>query len=222
MFYNDGTDFAYKNDRAKNILTFLDTNNKNNKAMKKTTTLFAAVALCIAAAFNTNAQTRFVYVDSEYLLSQIPDYEKALKAINDLSIQWQEEIETKFSEIDQMYKQFQNDAPLLTQEAKNQRENAIIQKEKIAKDLQKKRFGTDGDLFKKREELIRPIQDKIYDAIEKRATSRGYTFVFDRSDNSNILYVDPKSDISNDVLKDMGYTADSKKKPATSGINSAQ
>ncbi|MDR0619221.1 MAG: OmpH family outer membrane protein [Bacteroidales bacterium] len=186
--------------------------------MKKFIALFAVVALCFATVFNTSAQVRFAYVDSEYLLSQIPDYEKALKTINDLSIQWQGEIEAKFSEIDQMYKQFQNDAPLLTQEAKNQRENAIIQKEKVAKDLQKKRFGTDGDLFKKREELIRPIQDKIYDAIEKRATSRGYTFVFDRSDNSNILYVDPKSDISNDVLKEMGYTADSKKKPASGGV----
>jgi outer membrane protein len=187
--------------------------------MKQFIALLATAALCLTAAFNTNAQTRFAYVDSEYLLSQIPDYEKALKAINDLSIQWQEEIESKFAEIDQMYKQFQNDAPLLTQEAKNQRENTIIQKEKVAKDLQKKRFGTDGDLFKKREELIRPIQDKIYDAIEKRAVLRGYTFVFDRSDNSNILYVDPKSDISNDVLKDMGYTADSKKKPSTSGTS---
>jgi outer membrane protein len=181
--------------------------------MKKIIASFAVVAMFFATTFNTNAQTRFAYVDSEYLLSQIPDYEQALKTINDLSVQWQEEIEAKFAEIDGLYKQFQNDAPLLTQEEKNRRENAIIQKEKVAKDLQKKRFGTDGDLFKKREELVRPIQDKIYDAIEKRATARGYTFVFDRSDNSNILYVDPKSDISNDVLKDMGYTADSKKKP---------
>ncbi len=184
--------------------------------MKKLLVLAAAIALLGTAA---NAQTRFAYVDSEYILSQIPEYETALKTINDLSVQWQTEIEGKFAEIDQMYKQYQNDAPLLTQEAKNQRENAIIQKEKVAKDLQKKRFGTDGDLFKKREELIRPIQDKIYDAIEKRATTRAYTFVFDRSDNSNILYVDPKSDISNDVLKDMGYTADSKKKPTDAPAN---
>jgi outer membrane protein len=191
--------------------------------MKKQLILAATLFLALFVAGTTtsaSAQTRFAYVDSEYLLSQIPDYEKALKAINDLSVQWQTEIEAKFAEIDQMYKQFQNDAPLLTQEAKNQRENTIVQKEKVAKDLQKKRFGTDGDLFKKREELIRPIQDKIYDAIEKRAVLRGYTFVFDRSDNSNILYVDPKSDISNDVLKDMGYTADSKKKPASSSNSS--
>ena len=113
--------------------------------------------------------------------------------------------EDKFAEIDALYKQFQNDAPLLTQDMKNRRENEIITKEKAAKDLQKKRFGVDGDLFKRRQEMIRPIQDKIYTAIEKRAKQKQYVFVFDRSDNSNIMYADPRNDISNEILKDMGY-----------------
>ncbi len=155
-------------------------------------------------AFCAQAQ-KYAYVNTEYILQNIPEFVKAQEEIDQLSIEWQTEIENLFAEIDALYKQFQNDAPLLTQDMKNRRENEIITKEKAAKDLQKKRFGVDGDLFKRRQELIRPIQDKIYTAIEKRAKQKQYTFVFDRSDNSNIMYADPRNDISNDVLKDMGY-----------------
>ncbi len=163
-----------------------------------------------AAAFGQ----KYAYVDTRYILSNVPEYEEAQKKIDDLAISWQKEIEEKFAEIDALYKRYQNEAPLLTQDMKNRRENEIVQKEKEAKELQKKRFGNDGDLFKKREELIRPIQDKIYNAIEKKAKQRTYVFVFDRSDNANLLYADPKSDISNDVLKDMGYSPDEKKQNA--------
>ena len=155
-------------------------------------------------AFCAQAQ-KYAYVNTEYILQNIPEFVKAQEEIDQLSIEWQTEIENLFAEIDALYKQFQNDAPLLTQDMKNRRENEIITKEKAAKDLQKKRFGVDGDLFKRRQELILPIQDKIYTAIEKRAKQKQYTFVFDRSDNSNIMYADPRNDISNDVLKDMGY-----------------
>lgn len=154
---------------------------------------------------------KFAYVDSEYILSNIPEFEEAQAEVDALSIKWQQEIEAKFTELDALYKKFQNEAPLLTQELKKRRENEIIQKEKEVKDMQKKRFGTDGDLFKKRQELIRPIQDKIYTAIEKRALSKAYVFVFDRSENANILFADPKIDISNDVLEDMGYNVKDKK-----------
>lgn len=154
---------------------------------------------------------KFAYVDSEYILSNIPEFEEAQAEVDALSIKWQQEIEAKFTELDALYKKFQNEAPLLTQELKKRRENEIIQKEKEVKDMQKKRFGTDGDLFKKRQELIRPIQDKIYAAIEKRALSKAYVFVFDRSENANILFADPKIDISNDVLEDMGYNVKDKK-----------
>ena len=169
--------------------------------MKKT---LLAMVLAMAMGFCAYAQ-KYAYVNTEYILQNIPEFVKAQEEIDNLSVEWQAEIENLFAEIDALYKQFQNDAPLLTQDMKNRRENEIITKEKAAKDLQKKRFGVDGDLFKRRQEMIRPIQDKIYTAIEKRAKQKQYTFVFDRSDNSNIMYADPRNDISNDILKDMGY-----------------
>lgn len=173
--------------------------------------LILLIVFLFASLTFVNAQ-RYAYVDSEYILSNIPEYGEAQTTIDELAIKWQEEIEQKFTEIDALYKSFQNDAPLLTQDMRNRREHEIIQKEKAAKDLQKKRFGNDGDLFKKRQELIRPIQDKIYNSIEKRAKARQYVFVFDRSDNSSIMYADPKIDISNFIIKDMGYAPDAKKK----------
>lgn len=170
---------------------------------------FAALLLLGATAVAFGQ--KYAYVDTRYILSNVPEFEEAQQQIDELAIEWQKEIEEKFAEIDALYKRYQNEAPLLTQDMKNRRENEIVQKEKEAKELQKKRFGNDGDLFKKREELIRPIQDKIYNAIEKKAKQRSYVFVFDRSDNANLLYADPKNDISNDVLKDMGYSPEDKK-----------
>lgn len=164
--------------------------------------LASVLALSIVAA--SHAQ-KYAYVNTEYILQNIPEFRQAQEQIDNLSVEWQKELEEKFAEIDALYKQFQNDAPLLTQDMKNRRENEIITKEKAAKDLQKKRFGVDGDLYKRRMEMIQPIQDKVYTAIEKRAKQKQFVFVFDRSDNSNILYADPRNDISNDVLKDMGY-----------------
>lgn len=148
---------------------------------------------------------KYAYVNTEYILQNIPEYTSAQGEIDKLSIDWQKEIEAKFAEIDALYKKFQNDAPLLTQDMRNRRENEIVTKEKAAKDLQKKRFGVDGDLFKRRQELVQPIQDKVYTAIENRAKQKQYIFVFDRSNNTSIMYADPRIDISNDVLKDMGY-----------------
>lgn len=170
---------------------------------------FAALLLLGATAVAFGQ--KYAYVDTRYILSNVPEFEEAQQQIDELAIEWQKEIEEKFAEIDALYKRYQNEAPLLTQDMKNRRENEIVQKEKEAKELQKKRFGNNGDLFKKREELIRPIQDKIYNAIEKKAKQRSYVFVFDRSDNANLLYADPKNDISNDVLKDMGYSPEDKK-----------
>lgn len=148
---------------------------------------------------------KYAYVNTEYILRNIPEFVDAQKQIDELSVEWQKEIEAKFAEIDALYKQFRNDEPLMTQDMKNRKENEIITKEKEAKDLQKKRFGVDGDLYKRRQEMIQPIQDKVYTAIEKRAKQKQFVFVFDRSDNANIMYADPRNDISNDVLKDMGY-----------------
>ena len=147
---------------------------------------------------------RFAYVDSEYILSNIPEYNEALEEIDDLAIKWQKEIEERFQEIDRMFQRFQAEAPLLSEDMRKRRENEIIEKEREAKDLQRRRFGADGDLFKKRQETLRPIQDRVHSSIEKIASNRNFEFVFDRSDNANILYADTRRDISNDVLNDMG------------------
>ncbi|MCH5244346.1 MAG: OmpH family outer membrane protein [Lentimicrobiaceae bacterium] len=163
------------------------------------------LSLAILCSLGFVRAQKYAYVNTEYILQNIPEFAAAQEEIDKLSVEWQQEIEEKFAEIDALYKKFQNDAPLLTQDMRNRRENEIVVKERAAKDLQKKRFGVDGDLFKRRQELVQPIQDKIYTAIEKRAKQRQYVFVFDRSDNTGIMYADPRNDISNDVLKDMGY-----------------
>jgi outer membrane protein len=168
--------------------------------MKKIiTTLAFTFAVCVLSA-----QIRIVYVDSEYILGNIPEYNDAIDEIDELSIRWQKEIEERFQEIDKLFQRFQAEAPLLSEDMRRRRENEIVDKEREAKDLQKRRFGAEGDLFKKRQEMLRPIQDKVYSAIEKIATSKNYEFVLDRSDNANLLYADGRRDISNDVLNELG------------------
>jgi outer membrane protein len=162
--------------------------------------LTAAIALTASVL----CAQRFAYVDSEYILSNIPEYNDAIDEIDALSIKWQKEIEERFQEIDKLFQKFQAEAPLLSEDMRKRRENEIIDKERDAKELQKRRFGADGDLFKKRQEMLRPIQDKVYSSIEKIAKNKNYTFVFDRSDNANLLYADNRVDISNDILNDMG------------------
>ncbi len=147
---------------------------------------------------------KYAYVDSEYILTNIPEYTDAQDYLDDLSIEWQKEIEDKFAEVDKLYKEYQAESILLPEEIKTQKENEIIQKEKEAKDLQKKRFGKDGDLFKKRIELVQPIQEKIYNAIEEIATTRNYAFIFDKAAGSTVLFADAKFDISDDVLDEIG------------------
>jgi len=147
---------------------------------------------------------KYAYVDTEYILTNIPEYTDAQDYLDDLATEWQKEIEEKFAEIDKLYKDYQAEAILLPEEIKTQKENEIIQKEKEAKDLQKKRFGKDGDLFKKRVELVEPIQEKVYNAIEEIATTRNYAFIFDKGSGSTILFADAKLDLSDDVLDEIG------------------
>ena len=148
---------------------------------------------------------KYAYIDSEYIMDNIPEYKDAQAEIDALSKQWQKEIEQKFKEIDNLYKAFQAESVLLPEEVKKKRENEIIASEKEAKDLQKKRFGKDGDLYKKRQDLVKPIQDKVYNAIEKRAQEKNYIFVFDKAGSLTIMYADAKYDLSDDILNDMGY-----------------
>lgn len=147
---------------------------------------------------------KYAYVDTEYILSNIPEYTDAQDLLDDLATEWQKEIEEKFAAIDKLYKDYQAEAVLLPEEIKSQKENEIIQKEKEAKELQKKRFGKDGDLYKKRVELVEPIQEKIYNAIEDIATTRNYAFIFDKAAGSTILFAESKLDLSDDVLDEIG------------------
>ena len=149
---------------------------------------------------------KFAFVDTQYILDNIPDYQMAQDQLNELSKKWQKEIDAKIAEIDKLYKAFQTDAVLLPADLRKKREDEIVQKEKEVKALQKKRFGTDGDLYKKRSELIKPIQDKVYNAIEELATDRGYAVIFDRAGSGTILYANPRFDKSDEILQKLGYS----------------
>ncbi|PZR19724.1 MAG: hypothetical protein DI538_30905 [Azospira oryzae] len=155
-------------------------------------------------AFSQQA-AKFGYVDTDYILSQIPEFKAAQSELDKTSVQWQKEMETKFAEIDKLYKAYQADAILLTEDMKKKRENEIINKETEAKELQKQRFGVDGELFKKRQELVKPVQDKVYNAIKVVAEKRGMGFILDKSGQISILYANAKYDISDDVLTYLGY-----------------
>ena len=150
---------------------------------------------------------KYAYINSEYLLSQIPEYKEAQAELDRVAVQWQKEIEAKFSTIDSMYKRYQVESITLPEQIKKSREDAIIAQEKAAKDLQKKRFGQNGDLFKKREELVKPIQDRVINAVNDYAKERGFAFVFDTAGDLTIIYADPKWDINEQVLQKMGISA---------------
>lgn len=170
----------------------------------KTKLFFAAIFLL--ASVWVSGQ-KFAYVDTQYILENIPDYQTAQNTLDEISMEWQKELEGKFAEIDKLYKSFQSEAFLLSEDMKTKRQNEIIAKEKEAKELQKKYFGTEGDLYKKRQELVKPIQDKVYNAIEELAEEGSYAVIFDRSGSTTIIYASEKFDKSDDVLAKLGYKA---------------
>ena len=148
---------------------------------------------------------KFAYVDTDYILNNIPEFNQAQDKLDEISKQWQAKIEGIYAEVDKMYRDYQTQEVLLTDEMKKKREEAIIVKEKSAKDLQKKRFGPEGDLYGKRQELIQPIQDKVYDAIQQLAANSKYAVIFDSSSDLIMLYSNPNLDKSDKVLENMGY-----------------
>jgi outer membrane protein len=148
---------------------------------------------------------KFAYVDSQYILEHIPEYKQAQQQLDDLSYDWQEDIEKAYQEIDQLYRAYQTDKVLLTDKMRQTREDEIIQKEKDAKELQQQRFGTEGELFKKQEELIRPIQNQIYNAIQEFAKEGRYGVIFDKSSDLLMLYADDNLDKSEKILDKLGY-----------------
>ena len=169
--------------------------------MKKTILIFISALLLSAGTY---AQ-KFAYVDTDYILNNIPEFNQAQDKLEEISKQWQEEIETIYAKVDKMYRDYQSQEVLLTEEMKKKREDAIIAKEKSAKDLQKKRFGPNGDLYGKRQELIKPLQDKVYDAIQQLAANSKYAVIFDSSSDLIMLYSNPNLDKSDKVLENMGY-----------------
>jgi len=162
------------------------------------------ILLAIGLSVSAFSQQRFGYIDSEYILGNIPEYKEAQKELDRLAANWQKDIEKRFASIDSMYKQYQVEAITLPENLKQKREEAIIKAEQDAKDLQRKRFGKEGDLYKKREELVKPIQDRVFNAIEAIAKDRGYAFVFDVAGSMTIVYADPKFDLNDMVMQRLG------------------
>ena len=152
----------------------------------------------------TQAQ-KFAYVDTDYILNKIPEFKQAQDKLDDFSADWQKEIEGKYADVEQMYRAYQQEQVLLTDEMKTKREEAIIAKENAAKNLQQKYFGPTGDLYTKRQELIKPIQDKIQNSIQQLAANNKYQIIFDSSSDLILLYKDNNLDQSDKVLELMGY-----------------
>ena len=144
---------------------------------------------------------RYAVIDSKYILEKLPEYKESQTKLNQFSAQWQQEIERKQTDLDKMYKDFDAEQVMLSDDLKKKREDELYNKEKEVRDLQKKRFGFEGDLFKKRQELIKPIQDKVYTAIQKLAVDKTFDFILDKSEGITVIFADPKLDKSDDVLK---------------------
>jgi len=165
-----------------------------------------ALLLLAISFFTLDIQAqKFAYIDTDYILNKIPDFKQAQDKLDALSSDWQKEIENKYADVEQMYRAYQQEQVLLTDDMKEKREEAIIKKETDAKNLQKKYFGPEGDLYVKRQELIKPIQDKIYDAIQRLAADNKYAIVFDSSSDLIMLYKNNNYDKSDKVLDLMGY-----------------
>ncbi|MCK9202998.1 MAG: OmpH family outer membrane protein [Bacteroidales bacterium] len=154
---------------------------------------------------------KFAYVDTEYILDNIPEFTEAQAQLDEISSVWQKEIDTKFTEVDKMYKDYQVQSVLLPDDMKKKKEQEIVDKEKEAKNLQRTRFGKDGDLFKKRQELVKPIQEKIYNAIQEIATNSNYAIIFDKGGSLTMMYANPKYDISDEVLDNLGASLSGRK-----------
>ena len=170
--------------------------------------LFILIAV-LGLASSATAQ-RYCYVDTQYILDNIPEYAGAQLEIDRLSVEWQNEIEAKFARVEKKYRDYQVEEILLPAEIKKQREKEIADLESSAKELQKRYFGIGGELFSKREELIQPIQDRIFKAIQEVSSEKKYAFVFDKANQSNLLFADPKYNISDLVLRKMGINVKKK------------
>lgn len=163
------------------------------------------LSLFIGCLVTVQAQ-KFALIDMEYMLKNIPAYETANEQLNQVSKKWQSEVDARQAEIQTMYKNYQTEAVFLSDDMKSKRENEIVEAEKSLQDLRRKYFGSDGELFKKRESLIKPIQDEIYNAVKDVCEDKGYQLILDRASGANIIFASPKIDISDEILSKLGYS----------------
>ncbi len=162
---------------------------------------FAAVLVLFASAMQAQ---KYAIIDTRYILDKMDEYATAQKQLDDIAADWQKEIDQKQAALDRMYKDYEAEQVMLSEDLRKKREDQLFVKEKELRDLQRQRFGFEGDLFKKRQELIKPIQDKVFNAVQKLSVQRGYDFVLDKSEGITIIFADPKLDKSEDVLRELG------------------
>ena len=157
----------------------------------------------VASVVSVDAQ-RYAIIDTKYILDKIPAYKEADSRLAQIAQQWQKEIDTRQTELNVMYKNFDAEQYMLSDELKKKREDQLFNKEKEVRELQKQRFGYEGDLFKERQKLVKPVQDKVYNAVQKLAVNRGYDFILDKSEGITVIFADPKLDKSDEVLRELG------------------
>ena len=163
--------------------------------------LLATCSLLLAASLQAQ---KYAIIDTKYILDKMPEYKTAQKQLDDVAATWQKEIDGMQTELDKMYKDFDAEQVMLSEELKQKRQDQLFTKEKKLRELQRKCFGFEGDLFKKRQELIKPVQDKVYNAVQKLAVQRGYDFILDKSEGITVIFADPKLEKSDDVLRELG------------------
>jgi outer membrane protein len=161
------------------------------------------IPLVLMATAVLQAQN-YAIIDTKYILDRIPEYADAQKQLDKIAEAWQREIDSLQAALDKMYRDYDAEQVMLTEELRKKREDQLFVKEKALRDLQRKRFGFEGDLFKKRQELVKPIQDKVYNAVQRLSLQRGYNLVLDKSEGITVIFADPKLDKSEDVLKELG------------------
>ena len=166
----------------------------------------AVIVVLLIGSFSIAQAQKFAIVDMEYILKHVPSYESANEQLNQVSKKWQSEVEVKTQAVQNLYKTYQTEVVFMSPEMKTKRENEIVEKEKAAQDLKRQYFGPEGELYKKRQSLMKPIQDEVYNAIQTISSEKGYQLVLDKSSAMNIIYSSPKIDISDEVLVKLGYS----------------
>lgn len=172
--------------------------------MKQLFTLCLISLSLFFGGLNTASAQRYAIIDTRYILDKMPEYRDAEKRLQALSEQWQKDLDQRQADLDKMYKNFEAEQYMLADELKKKREDELFNRERELRELQRRRFGYEGDLFKERQKLVKPLQDKVYNAVQKIAIARSYDFILDKSEGITVIFADPKLDKSDDVLREMG------------------